>query len=126
MARHIVFSMMTLPLLVACPESDHRPMVTDAGPERRDQLCLEGQFQCAGDSTCIPEAWVCDGQNDCAGGDDEPADCLPPGADAGPDGGQDAGTGHDDDAGNGGDGDAGSGGGNDAGVGGDDAGAGGG
>ena len=32
--------------------------------------CYDGMFQCS-DGHCIYDAWVCDGENDCNGGEDE-------------------------------------------------------
>ena len=38
--------------------------------------CSEGQFRCGGsDAKCIPHYWKCDGNEDCQGGEDEPASC---------------------------------------------------
>lgn len=33
--------------------------------------CMEHQWQCGGDSECIPASWKCDGQADCHNSMDE-------------------------------------------------------
>uniref|UniRef100_A0A3Q2NMI4 LDL receptor related protein 1 n=1 Tax=Fundulus heteroclitus TaxID=8078 RepID=A0A3Q2NMI4_FUNHE len=38
--------------------------------------CAPTQFQCAMTKRCIPRLWVCDRDNDCADGSDEPANCT--------------------------------------------------
>lgn len=37
--------------------------------------CAPTQFQCAITKRCIPRVWVCDRDNDCVDGSDEPANC---------------------------------------------------
>lgn len=37
--------------------------------------CAPNQFQCAITKRCIPRVWVCDRDNDCMDGSDEPANC---------------------------------------------------
>ena len=37
--------------------------------------CAPAQFQCAITKRCIPRVWVCDRDNDCVDGSDEPANC---------------------------------------------------
>lgn len=37
--------------------------------------CAPNQFQCAITKRCIPRVWVCDRDNDCVDGSDEPANC---------------------------------------------------
>uniref|UniRef100_A0A3P9LX61 EGF-like domain-containing protein n=1 Tax=Oryzias latipes TaxID=8090 RepID=A0A3P9LX61_ORYLA len=37
--------------------------------------CAPTQFQCAITKRCIPRLWVCDRDNDCVDGSDEPANC---------------------------------------------------
>uniref|UniRef100_A0A4W5Q8K7 LDL receptor related protein 1 n=1 Tax=Hucho hucho TaxID=62062 RepID=A0A4W5Q8K7_9TELE len=39
--------------------------------------CAPTQFQCAITKRCIPRVWVCDRDNDCVDGSDEPANCIP-------------------------------------------------
>jgi len=47
-----------------------------ANPNRGQRPCEEGQYRCVrGDQHCIPIEWVCDGDGDCEGGDDETQDC---------------------------------------------------
>ncbi len=33
--------------------------------------CLQAEYQCSDRITCIHRSWVCDGEKDCPGGDDE-------------------------------------------------------
>ena len=40
--------------------------------------CAPNQFQCAITKRCIPRVWVCDRDNDCVDGSDEPANCSKP------------------------------------------------
>ena len=35
--------------------------------------CKKNQFRCKNTGSCIPQSWVCDGEKDCVGGDDEMA-----------------------------------------------------
>lgn len=45
--------------------------------------CAPNQFQCSITKRCIPRVWVCDRDNDCVDGSDEPANCSEsPGAHA--------------------------------------------
>ena len=37
--------------------------------------CAPNQFQCSITKRCIPRVWVCDRDNDCVDGSDEPANC---------------------------------------------------
>ena len=37
--------------------------------------CTPDSMWC--DSYCVPRSWFCDGEEDCSGGTDEPADCQP-------------------------------------------------
>ncbi len=37
--------------------------------------CAPNQFQCTITKRCIPRVWVCDRDNDCVDGSDEPANC---------------------------------------------------
>lgn len=37
--------------------------------------CAPNQFQCAMSKRCVPRVWVCDRDNDCMDGSDEPANC---------------------------------------------------
>lgn len=37
--------------------------------------CAPTQFQCTITKRCIPRVWVCDRDNDCVDGSDEPANC---------------------------------------------------
>lgn len=38
--------------------------------------CLDGEYRCLKDNTCIPERWLCDGEANCSQGDDE-SSCAP-------------------------------------------------
>lgn len=38
--------------------------------------CAPNQFQCSITKRCIPRVWVCDRDNDCVDGSDEPANCT--------------------------------------------------
>lgn len=49
--------------------------------EDSGSTCQPGDFVCDDDS-CIPAGWECDGEEDCAGGEDE-ANCEGPSADSG-------------------------------------------
>uniref|UniRef100_A0A8C7E877 Uncharacterized protein n=1 Tax=Nothoprocta perdicaria TaxID=30464 RepID=A0A8C7E877_NOTPE len=44
-------------------------------PLRAEVTCAPNQFQCAITKRCIPRVWVCDRDNDCVDGSDEPANC---------------------------------------------------
>lgn len=33
--------------------------------------CAENEYTCVADQKCILKTWLCDGEPDCAGGDDE-------------------------------------------------------
>ena len=47
------------------------------GEDERDcppKKCPENHFKCANDK-CVPNVWVCDGDNDCGDGSDEGKDC---------------------------------------------------
>lgn len=37
--------------------------------------CAPNQFQCVITKRCIPRVWMCDRDNDCVDGSDEPANC---------------------------------------------------
>ena len=52
----------------ACPET----MVL--GSDGHTCTCMPGYFHCENGSQCIVDAWKCDGQDDCSGGEDE-QDC---------------------------------------------------
>lgn len=43
-------------------------------PETVSNVCSQGQFACSS-GFCITALWVCDGEEDCAGGDDETGCC---------------------------------------------------
>ena len=62
------------PLVVLCRsihKSIHRlPLAVPA-----EVTCAPTQFQCAITKRCIPRVWVCDRDNDCVDGSDEPANC---------------------------------------------------
>jgi hypothetical protein len=38
---------------------------------RRESSCVQAEYQCKDGITCIHRSWVCDGEQDCPGGDDE-------------------------------------------------------
>lgn len=44
-------------------------------PPAAEVTCAPTQFQCAITKRCIPRVWVCDRDNDCVDGSDEPANC---------------------------------------------------
>lgn len=44
-------------------------------PPIAEVTCAPTQFQCAITKRCIPRVWVCDRDNDCVDGSDEPANC---------------------------------------------------
>lgn len=44
-------------------------------PPAAEVTCAPNQFQCAITKRCIPRVWVCDRDNDCVDGSDEPANC---------------------------------------------------
>lgn len=44
-------------------------------PPVAEVTCAPNQFQCAITKRCIPRVWVCDRDNDCVDGSDEPANC---------------------------------------------------
>ena len=47
------------------------------GEDERDcppKKCPENHFKCSNDK-CVPNVWVCDGDNDCGDGSDERDDC---------------------------------------------------
>lgn len=44
-------------------------------PLAAEVTCAPNQFQCAITKRCIPRVWVCDRDNDCVDGSDEPANC---------------------------------------------------
>lgn len=44
-------------------------------PPIAEMTCAPTQFQCAITKRCIPRVWVCDRDNDCVDGSDEPANC---------------------------------------------------
>lgn len=44
-------------------------------PYAAEVTCAPNQFQCAVTKRCIPRVWVCDRDNDCVDGSDEPANC---------------------------------------------------
>lgn len=46
-----------------------------ASPPAAEVTCAPNQFQCAITKRCIPRVWVCDRDNDCVDGSDEPANC---------------------------------------------------
>ena len=33
--------------------------------------CQENEYSCTADQKCISKTWLCDGESDCVGGDDE-------------------------------------------------------
>lgn len=33
--------------------------------------CYENEYSCTADQKCISKTWLCDGESDCVGGDDE-------------------------------------------------------
>lgn len=37
--------------------------------------CWPNEFKCLEDYKCIPEEWVCDGEEDCFDNSDEPPNC---------------------------------------------------
>lgn len=50
------------------------PLLT-VPPPAAEVTCAPNQFQCAITKRCIPRVWVCDRDNDCVDGSDEPANC---------------------------------------------------
>ena len=57
----------------ACPEQ----YVMEADGKTCIANCTDVQFQCPDtDAKCIPQLWFCDGEDDCKGGEDEPADNM--------------------------------------------------
>lgn len=44
-------------------------------PLAAEVTCAPNQFQCSITKRCIPRVWVCDRDNDCVDGSDEPANC---------------------------------------------------
>lgn len=44
-------------------------------PPTAEVTCAPTQFQCTITKRCIPRVWVCDRDNDCVDGSDEPANC---------------------------------------------------
>ena len=36
-----------------------------------NRTCMDTQFKCAKDGTCIQKGWTCDGEDDCKDGSDE-------------------------------------------------------
>lgn len=51
------------------------PLLTVLLPPAAEVTCAPNQFQCAITKRCIPRVWVCDRDNDCVDGSDEPANC---------------------------------------------------
>ncbi|XP_053638851.2 low-density lipoprotein receptor-related protein 1B-like isoform X3 [Cherax quadricarinatus] len=56
------------PLTTTTENTGNLLITTPVAPE---VYCYEGMFQCSPNSPCIPEAWKCDGENDCSDGSDE-------------------------------------------------------
>jgi len=58
---------------VTCPPTT--TTTTQSTTTRDPGQCRPDEFQC-NDGRCIPESWICDGDRDCTGGEDE-VDCPP-------------------------------------------------
>lgn len=42
----------------------------------KGSACLSGEYRCKDRVTCVQKTWLCDGERDCPGGDDEmPPNC---------------------------------------------------
>lgn len=39
------------------------------------EVCPANYFECETSGECVPERWICDGQDDCGDGSDEPPTC---------------------------------------------------
>lgn len=57
----------------ACPENH----ILNSDKRTCTANCTSAQFKCKTTFNCIPKLWVCDFQNDCGDGSDEPKDCPP-------------------------------------------------
>lgn len=52
-----------------------RVLILSPRPLAAEVTCAPNQFQCSITKRCIPRVWVCDRDNDCVDGSDEPANC---------------------------------------------------
>lgn len=74
-----------LPTLSCPPTPPRLQPLPDPPVPAAEVTCAPNQFQCAITKRCIPRVWVCDRDNDCADGSDEPANCSKgPGGSLGP------------------------------------------
>ena len=46
-------------------------MHTASGSGDDEEDCPEGRYLCSNSGDCIPESWLCDGENDCENWEDE-------------------------------------------------------
>lgn len=53
------------------PQSNDPSVCLNLASTTPEGECLDGEYRCLKDNTCIPERWVCDGEDNCSQGDDE-------------------------------------------------------
>lgn len=53
------------------PQSNDPNVCLNLASTTPEGECLDGEYRCSRDNTCIPERWLCDGEIDCSQGDDE-------------------------------------------------------